>query len=75
MLNDVDFRINNTYLKLSDSNQRNYDYIINEVNKLAKKNQIKSKFLTLFDTIHVSCKTHETIEQLIFEDSNKKRLR
>ncbi len=75
MLNDVDFRINNTYLKLSDSNQRNYDYIINEINKLAKKNQIKSKFLTLFDTIHVSCNTHNKIEQLIIEDRNRKRLR
>ena len=75
MLNDVDFRINNTYLKLSDSNQRNYDYIVDEVNKLAEKNQIKSKFLTLFDLIHVSCKTHKKIEQLIIEDRNRKRPR
>jgi len=75
MLNDVDFRINNTYLKLSDSNQRNYDYIVDEVNKLAKKNQIKSEFLTLFDILHVSSKTHKKIDQLIIEDRNRKRPR
>jgi len=72
MLNDVTFRINNTYLKLSDSAQRKFAYIVNEMNNLAEKNHLETKFLTLFDTIIVSPNTQKKIKKLIHEDRHKK---
>jgi len=72
MLSDVEFRINNTYLKLSDSTQKKFDYIVNEINNISEKNHLKIKFLSLFDTISVSSKTREKIKKLIAEDRNKK---
>ena len=75
MLDNVTFRINNISLKLNDSVQRKYDYIVKEVNKIAEKNHLKFKFITLFDLKRVSTKTHDKIKKLIDEDRHKKKLK
>ncbi|MBN4046080.1 hypothetical protein JYT57_00180 [Nitrosarchaeum koreense] len=74
ILSDVDFRINNTYLKLSESSQRRFELVVKEMNNLCKENKFDSKFLTLFETITVSSNAHDDIQKLIVEDKKKKRL-
>lgn len=75
MLIDIDFRINNTYLKLSNTSQKKFDFILEELNRLAEEKNLKHRFHSYFQISQVTEKTQKKIEKLIAEDRHRKRLR
>ncbi len=75
MLIDIDFRINNTYLKLSNTSQKKFDFILEELNRLAEEKNLKHRFHSYFQISQVTEKTQKKIEKLIAEDGHGKSVR
>ena len=71
MIFDIDCKIINTQMKLTDSVKRIHDIKIDYLNTWLKKNGKDIRFMTLFDEISVSDKAYQKIYKIIKEDRIK----
>jgi len=67
-LSDLDSKIMNTHLRLTDSNRRAFDFATKRLNEWLEQNNHKVRYLTLFDKISVSLRAVKQIDKIIEND-------
>jgi len=65
---EIDSKILNTIIKLTNSTQSLVIYSTEQLNQWLKENKKDERYLTLFDKISVSAKAQEKINKIIKED-------
>ncbi len=71
MLLDLESRIINIHLKLTESIQKVYNKTISQLNSIMKKEGKDNRYLTFWDTLSVSPKGHEKIQKILKDERVK----
>jgi hypothetical protein len=69
---DIDSKIMQINLKLTESSSKVHELATMWLNKWMKKNEKDDRYITWFDVIRLSKKAHEKVNQIINEDRNNK---
>jgi len=70
---DVESRILQTHLKLTEAIRLNHDSAVKWLNDWMKKNKRQDRYLTYLDLVAVSPKSHEKIRKIIKDDKGRAR--
>ena len=65
---DIDSKILNIYLRLTNSNQHAFNLATEKMNRWLEENNHKVRYMTLFDKVSVSKKAYDEISNIINND-------
>ena len=64
MITDIDFKLIGVIDKLNQSIVQHYDAVIEQVNKIAEKEKLKTRFTNLFELYRISIDTRQDLDAL-----------
>ena len=64
MITDIDFKLIGVIDKLNQNIVQHYDAVIEHVNKIAEKENLKTRFTSLFELYRISVDTRQDLDKL-----------